>query len=94
MRLVGDRLQGSVGELKRDIIKLEFTLVLLDQSIFGLGQYLDQGVCVELRQRADNRQTADEFRDQAIMDEVLGFEFVDRLDMTLLIGFDVGLEPQ
>src|SRR5690606_28438534 len=48
-----------------DILHLEQALVLLDQRVLGLGQNLDQSGFVEILERGQHGQTADEFRDQA-----------------------------
>ena len=76
---LGDRREGVVGEFQADIVELELPLILLDQCVLRLGQDRDQRRLVELVQRADDRQAADEFGDQAVMDQILGLELVDRL---------------
>ena len=48
MRLVGDRLDGVLGELELDAVELEQLLVLLDQRVARLGEDLDQRLAVEL----------------------------------------------
>ena len=40
--LLGDRRESTVGKLEPDIVELELFLVLLDQSVLGFGQYLDE----------------------------------------------------
>ena len=40
--LVGDRLEGVVGELQLDAVELEEPLVLADQGVLGLGEDPDQ----------------------------------------------------
>ncbi len=46
-RLVGDRLQGVVGELQLDVLELEELAVLLDQRVLRLDEDPDQGLLVE-----------------------------------------------
>jgi hypothetical protein len=43
-----------------------------------LRQDLDERLLVELVQRADDRQAADELGDQAVLDEVLRLELLER----------------
>ena len=45
----------------------------LIECILRLDQDLDQGVLAQFVERGDDRQTADQFRDQAELDQVLGF---------------------
>ena len=94
MGLVGDRLESIVGKFQADIVELELFLILLDERVLGLGQDRDQRVLIKLLKRADDRQAADEFGDQAVVDQVLGLEIVDRLVVPLLVGLDVGLETE
>ena len=49
-------------------------LVLLDQGVLGLGQDAHQRLLVQLVQRRDHRQAADELGDQAVPDQVLGLD--------------------
>jgi hypothetical protein len=61
-----------VGEGQAHAFHVEQAGVLLDQSVLGLGQDLDQGLLVEILQRGDHRQAADELRDQAEAEHVFG----------------------
>src|SRR2546429_1341187 len=47
-----------------DAFHQEQPLVLLDERVFRLGEDLDQRVLVELLERGEHRQPADEFRDE------------------------------
>ena len=67
-RLLGDRLEGLVGELELDALELQDRLVLPDQAVLGLVEDAHQRRLVELLERRDDRQAADELRDQAVLD--------------------------
>src|SRR6185437_5230223 len=68
-RLAGDRAERLIGESQFDILHLEQTLILLDQRILRIGENLFQRSFVEILQRHDHRQSADEFRNQTILQE-------------------------
>src|SRR3984885_7055607 len=74
-RLAGDRTKRLVGEGQFDILHLEQALILLHQRVLRIGEDLLQRSLVEIFQRRDDRQTADEFGDQAVLQQIL------RLDM-------------
>ena len=75
-RLAGDRAKRLVGEGQLDVLHLEQPLVLFHQRVLRIGQDLLQRSFVEILQRRDHRQAADEFRDQAVLQQIL------RLDVT------------
>jgi hypothetical protein len=64
IRLAGDRAKRLVGEGRVDVLHLELPLVLFHQRILGIGEDVLQRGLVEVFQHSDDRQTADEFRDQ------------------------------
>src|SRR6266508_500302 len=70
-RLVGDRLDGVLGELQLDTVDLEQPAVLLHERVLRLGKDLDQRVAVQRRDGGDDREPADELRDQAELEQVL-----------------------
>ena len=70
-RLARDRRERALGELELHAVHLEELLVLLDQAVLRLGEDVDQRVLVELVQRGDDRQAADELGDQAELEQVL-----------------------
>src|SRR6478672_238394 len=74
-RPAGDRAKRLVGEGELDILHLEQPLVLLHQRVLRIGQNLLQRSLVEIFQGRDHRQAADEFRDQAVLQQIF------RLDM-------------
>ena len=70
--LLGDGLQGVLGELQLDVVEHEGPLVLAYERVLRLNQDTDEGVFVEVAHRAHHRQPTDELGDQAELDEVLG----------------------
>ena len=84
--LLGDRMQRLVGELKGHALHLEQALILLQQSVARLGQDFNQRVLVQVAQRGDHRQPADEFRDQAELQQVLRFDLAQDLAHLAFVG--------
>ena len=68
-----------VGEDELDAVEGEEALELLDERVARLGQDRDQVVARELVDGRDHRQAADELRDQAVLDEVLGQALLEDL---------------
>src|SRR5690606_11784394 len=89
---VSDGKKRTVSELNSDAVELEFFLILLDERILRLGKDLDECLSIKLIERTDNRQASDKFRDQAVLDQIDRLEFLDRIDVPLLIALDLGLE--
>ena len=80
-RLIGDGLEGVLGELELDLFHLEELLVLLGERVLRLDQDADQGFLGELGHRADDRQPADELGDEAELEQILGADLgVDVVD--------------
>ena len=50
-RLLGDGLEGVVGELELDVLELEELAVLLDEGVLRLDEDADQRVLVEVGDR-------------------------------------------
>ena len=76
-RRLGDRLERIVGEAKLDVLVLEQPLVLPGDRVARLREDLDERGLVKLVQRADDRQAADELRDEAVLDEVFRLDLLD-----------------
>src|ERR1700746_2603475 len=73
--LAGDGAKRFVREGQLDVLHLEQALVLLDQRVLRIGQDLLQRGLVQIFQRRHDRQTANKFRDQTVLQKIL------RLDM-------------
>src|ERR1700722_6467502 len=69
-RPAGDRTKRLVGEGQFDVLHLEQTLILLHQRVLRIGEDLLQRSLVEVFERRHDRQTADEFRDQAVLQQI------------------------
>src|SRR3546814_10234456 len=81
-----DRDQRVVGEGQADLLQIEQFLILLDQRVLGLAQYLDQRIDVEILERRDHRQAADKFGDQAELEEILWLDLLDHLARAAFVG--------
>ena len=94
-RLAGDRVERLVGELELDPLELEDRLVLPDQAVLGLVEDAHQRRLVELLERRDHRQAADELGDQAVLDQVLGQHVLEQAGgLLLLLALDLGAEAE
>src|SRR5260221_6088325 len=85
-RPVRDGLQSLLVELEMDVFHLEQPLILLDESVLRLGQYLDQRLLVEIVERRDDGEAADEFGDQAEFEQIFRFEIAQDLAGLALLG--------
>src|SRR5450755_1745136 len=84
-RLAGNRAQRRFPHLELDAFHSKHLVVLLDQRVLGLDQNLDQGSVVELFQRRDDRQAADELGNQAELDQILGLGLAQEKAQVLAI---------
>src|SRR5687767_2493307 len=92
-RLLGDRLEGVVGEAELDALEAHDGLVLADQRVLRLAENLDQGGLVELTQRGHDGQTADELGDEAEADQIFRMRLREQLaGLPLLLRGDVRAE--
>ena len=71
--------QRLVLEGQLDVLHLEQALILLDQRVLRLGEDLDQRRLVEVLERRDHRQAADELGDQAELQQVLRLDLAEHL---------------
>ncbi len=86
-------LRASSCEGQRHVLHGEQALVLLDQRVLRLGEDLDQRFLVEVLERGDHRQTADEFGDKAELQQVLRLAFLEDLaGAAVFRSLDVGAE--
>ena len=90
-----DVAQGLLVEGEVHAVELEEAGVLLAQRVLGLGEDGHQGLLVELLQGDDDRQAADELRDQAELEQVLGLDLLKDLgEVALLDLLDVRAEAE
>ena len=64
-------MEGLVGELQLYTVHAQQLFVLLDQAVAGLLEHTHQCVLVQIVQHSDDRQTADQLRDQAKLDQIV-----------------------
>src|SRR4029077_7805103 len=74
--------------LKLRAFHLEEPPVLLGEGVLRLGENRDQRPLIELIERRDDRKPADELRDQAVLDEILGLDVVEEVT-AVRAGVDV-----
>ena len=74
-RLARDGVQRLFLEAQLDAFHLEHALILLGQRVLRLGQDLRSAPVRQIAQRRQDRQTADEFRDQAEFEQVFRLDF-------------------
>src|SRR3954447_20501372 len=92
-RAVGDLPHRVLGEDELDAVVTEEALVLLDERVLRLLEDLDEVFAPQLVHGGDDREPADELRDQPEVEEVLRHhvrEHLRRLDVVLRA--DVGAE--
>src|SRR5690606_23322221 len=94
-RLLRDRAQRVLAELELDALHLEELLILLRQRVLRLGENLDERILVELLERRDDGQPADELRNQAVLDQVFRLDVLQHLadvSARLLVALHIGDE--
>src|SRR5438105_2383846 len=85
-RELGDRVERPLLEDELHVVQREELLVLLDERVLGLGEDAHDVLLVEVVQGDDDRQAADELRDEAVLQEVLRLEVLQGLGDDLLLG--------
>src|SRR3984957_15714919 len=87
-RLPGDGAECFPRHSEMDTLHLKQPLILLYQRVLGLGQNeLERGL-VEILQRRYDRKPADEFRDQAVFEQVLRLDLAEDLALLSILGRD------
>ena len=85
--------EGVLAEDQLHVVQLEHPAVLLDQGVLGLDQDPDQGRPVQVGDRPDHRQPADELGDQPELEQVLGQHLGQQVALAPVLGpADVGPE--
>ena len=77
---------SSAREIDR--FHLEQPLVLLHQRVLGLRENELKGRLVEILERGDDGQSADEFRDQDIFQKVVRLNLAENSDIIAMTEFD------
>src|SRR5262245_44055944 len=93
--LARHRAVSLFGEAQFDAVPLELFLILPGQRVLRLSQNFDHGRFVQFMQSADDGKAADEFRDQAVSDQILGLNLLKqlRIGARLMHRADVGMKP-
>src|SRR5439155_3379308 len=60
--------------LQADLLEVEVFLVLLDDRVLRLSENPDEGRLVEVVERRDDRQPADELGDEPVLQQILGLD--------------------
>src|SRR5262245_38569970 len=94
-RLFRDRLKRLRPHLQIHPFHAEELLILLDEGVLRLRQYLDQRLLVEFLKRRHHRQAPDELGNKPILDKVFRLDGLQHLADVLgaLEAPDVGREP-
>ena len=86
--LAGDGAEGFLRHGEINSLHLEQPLILLHQGVLWLGQdELERGL-VEILKRRHDRKPADEFRDQAVLEQVLRLDVAEDLALLSILGRD------
>ena len=81
--LAGNGVQGFVCEGKLHVIHAQQLFILLDQTVAGLLEHAHQCVLVQIIQHGDDRQTADQLRDQTELDQIVGLYLTQQCTLSL-----------
>src|SRR5438552_12154099 len=73
-RLPRDGRHRVVRELQADLLEVEVLLVLLDDRVLRLSENPDEGRLVEVVERRDDGQPADELGDEPVLQQILGLD--------------------
>src|SRR5258708_998209 len=72
-------IQRALLKDELDVVQREEFLVLLHERVLGLGEDANDVLLVEVLQRDDDRQAADELRDEPVLQQVLRLQQLQRL---------------
>ena len=76
---------ASSASVRSIRLHLEQPLILLHQCVLGLGENELQRRLVEILECGDDGQSANEFGDQAILQEILGLDLTEDLAGTAIL---------
>src|SRR5215471_13890212 len=92
-RAVGDLPHCVVGEDELDVVVAEEALVLLHERVLRLLEDLDEVLAPQLVHGGDDREPADELRDQPEVEEILRHDVHEQLRrLDVVLRADVGTE--
>ena len=90
--LLCDGFQGTLVKLKIDLIQGKKLLVLLENSVLGLLEDLDQHILGEGLQRADNGKSSQELRDHAELLEVVNSNVGEKIGIILILVLQIRIK--
>ena len=91
--LTGDSMDGSVFDDELYTVHGQQFLVLLDEGILRFGQDLDKGFFLQRMKGYDDRETTDEFGDEAEFQKVFRLDLLEKLVHVFVFCFlDIGAE--
>ena len=86
-------MQCIVGKIEIDVIDFECFLILLDECVPGLGEYLNQGIFVERMKCRNDGQTAYKFWNHAEFEQIFGLKrTVQRFDIAFFFCLNIGVK--
>src|SRR5437667_421303 len=92
-RLLRDGRDGVVRKLQADLLEVEVLLVLLDDRVLRLSENPDERRLVEVVERRDDGQPADELGDEPVLQKVLGLDHRQEVaHPAFLAPLDLGAE--
>jgi len=94
-RQTSHRSKRAFRELQLHAVHVEQALVLLHQAVTGLGENVDERFFIELVQRRDDGQAANEFGNQTELEQVFGLHLREHIaELELFLRLDVRAETQ
>src|SRR5260370_26645301 len=88
-RKLGDRVERPLLEDELHVVQREELLVLLHERVLGLGEDAHDVLLVEVVQGDDDRQAADDLRDEAVLQKVLRLQVLQSLGDGLALDLGV-----
>ena len=84
---LGEGAQGVAGDAELHAVHGELLAVLFDQRVFRLGEDGHQFVLGQFAQRGNDGQAADEFRDEAEVEQVLRLDVFEDVHRRIIEVF-------
>ena len=91
--LAGNGVDGAIVEFQFDMIHGKELLVLLDECVLWFREDPDERIFIQRMQSHDDRQTTDEFRDEAEFQKIFRLDLLQEFCHVLgILLFDIGAE--
>lgn len=82
-----DFFEGIGGKFKFNVFEAEESLVLTDEGVARFSEHTDKIMLREFAENGDDGETADEFGDHAVLDEVFGLDLAE----DVIFGVEAGV---